>query len=330
MFRNGGVLGRFRTLAVGALAAIPAVALAQTCPLTTAPTGGFGTLARPGGPVLFRSGLAVNADGAPNAYHRGIGPNVTDPGLLNICNGADVLERRGNSLVNRYPDFGVPGSSQRCKADYFTLRNRGFPTCDTGLCLRIYGFVATPRACGFGRGNDCGVPVAQTDGKGQPTDFWISATSWFDHARPATDPARYLDARFIPHIVLPGGEGGPFGTARGVRLGDLALLAWQGRATFAVFADAGPSSKLGEASPAAINRLRGQADSPTRRGAPIPPATPVTTLLFPGTRQLLGPGIPADAAAIRQAGDRALAAAGGLAAFRSCPGLAGPLTIAER
>lgn len=310
------------------LASAPAFAAAQNCPLSSRLTGGFATMADQNGVVAFNSGLAVNADGAPNAYHRVLGPTMRDPGLLHICNGVAVLERSANGrMVNRYPDFSVPDSSARCKADVFALQEQGFPSCDSGTCLRIIGFFAPPRTCGAGRGPECGVPPLATDAAGRPTGFFVSTTSLADPRFAETDPRRYLDARVVPHFVLPGGSSGPFNREHGVGLGDIALIVRGIRGVFAVFADAGPLDRLGEASPAVITRLNGDPDAMDRLPAPI--ASGVTTLVLSGSRELLAETPPRSARVIAEAGDRALAAAGGLAAFASCPGLGADIEIAR-
>lgn len=316
-----------RTLAL-LLALAPVTGAAQTCPLIPGRTGAFATASRADGVVSFRSGLAVNADGAPNAYHRVLGPTVGDPGLLHICNGVDVLERNSSGqMVNRYPDFSVSGSSARCKADVFALQEQNFPGCDTESCLRIYGFFAPPRSCGPGRSAQCGVPERALDPAGRPGNFYISTTSLGDPQFPVNDPRRYLDARTIPHFVLPGGDEGPFAMQHGIRLGDIALLMRNGRGVFAVFGDAGPRNKLGEASPAVINRLNGVPDMMHRLPAAIPSG--VTTLVLPGSRNQLTSMPPRSAATIFEAGERALAAVGGLDAFAGCAGLGGSVTIAR-
>ena len=304
-------------------------ARAQGCALTPGRTGHFQTLSNATGAVVFGSGLAVNADGAPNAYHRVLGPTTRDPGLLHVCNGVAVLERADDGrMVNRYSDFSVPGSSARCKADVFGLQERGFPACDSGECLRIFGFFAPPRSCGPGRADECGVPPFATDVDGAPTDFFVSTTSLFDPAFTPTDPRRYLDARSVPHFVLPGGERGPFGAQHGVRLGDLALIVQGNRGVFAVFGDAGPADKLGEASPAVITRLAGAPDITSR----LPPAiaSGVTTLVLAGSRTELAEMPPRSARVIAEAGQRALAAAGGLTAFAGCLGLSTDIVIAAQ
>lgn len=144
---------RLLTAILGALILLSGEVLAQTCPLSAAPTGSFQTLVAPDrGPVLFRSGLNVNADGAPNAYHRVLGPTIVDPGLLHICNGVSVLEERGGRMVNRYPQIGgsnvaaSKAASIACKRDVFNLQEAGFPPCTSGSCLRIFGFFSPPRS----------------------------------------------------------------------------------------------------------------------------------------------------------------------------------------
>ena len=320
-----------RTVALFALALafvlVSIDALSQGCTLTPGRTGNFQTLSNPGGAVAFTSGLAVNADGAPNAYHRVLGPTTRDPGLLHICNGVAVLERAADGrMVNRYPDLKVPGTSPKCKADVFALQERGFPSCDSGECLRIFGFFAPPRSCGPGRNDECGVPPFATDASGAPTQFFISTTSLFDPTFEPTDPRRYLDARSVPHFVLPGGEGGPFGTRHGIRLGDLALIAQGNRGVFAVFGDAGPPDGLGEASPAVITRLAGAPDATNRLPGAIDSG--VTTLVLAGSRSELTEMPPHSARVIAEAGQRALAAAGGLAAFAGCLGLSTQIVVA--
>jgi hypothetical protein len=310
-----------------ALMAAAAAVQAQDCPLAPGRTGKFPTLSNDAGIVAFSSGLAVDIDGAPNAYHRVLGPTTRDAGLLHICNGASVLELRRGRMVDRYPDFSVPGSSARCKADFFELQERGFPSCDTGTCLRIFGFYAEPRSCGPGRASEnlCGVPKSAVDPDGNPSGFFVSTTSLHDPRFDAADPRRYVDARTIPYFVLPDGENGPFGREHGVKEGDIALIVRGSRGVFAVFADAGPVDKLGEASAAVITRLAGEPDAMDH--VPRPIASGVTTLILPGSRNLLAELPPRSARVIAEAGARALGAAGGLGAFAGCEGLGAPVEI---
>lgn len=324
-------------LSVALLLVFSTVTEAQQCPLTSGTTAGFPVRSRAGGPVLFSSKLDINPDGAPNAYHRVLGPTLRDPGLLHICNGVSVLERRNGRMVNRYPQIGGADieasrrASASCKADVFVLQEQGFPDCSTGTCLKIFGFDASLRACGAGSTDmSCGIPIGALGPGGKPTGFWISVLSWFDASKNRNDPSRYPDPRFIPQIVLPGGAGGAFARTHGVKLGDLALVVWHGRGVFAAFSDAGPANKLGEGSPALLNRLRGVADSASNIGAAISANDPATTLLLPGSGSLHGGKLPADAAALAGLGVQALTAAGGLEAYRGCPGLGGNLDVQKQ
>lgn len=58
--------------------------------------------------------------------------------------------------------------------------------------------------------------------------------------------AEYVNAETIPYYVLPGN----FASVSGVtcKLGDLALVRWQGQEILAIYADQGPSDKIGEGS----------------------------------------------------------------------------------
>lgn len=305
---------------------------AQPCPLRPDQVATFHTW-RGANAVAFRSSLQVNPDGAPNAYHRVLGPTKRDPGLLHICNGASILERRNGHMVNRYPQIGGNDkeasrtASIACKADFFVLQQQNFPECSTGVCARIFGFYAPARTCGPGRDPECGVPEMARDASGQETPYFVSTTSLVDGSFDVTDPRRYLDSRTIPHFVLPGGENGKFAQRYSIKLGDVALRLHGGRGVFAVFGDGGPAGKLGAASPAAINRLLGKPDSMTS----IPGAlSEVTTLVLPGTRGRFSEMPPRSARLIAEVGRQALQAAGGLSAYAACPGLGGdPLLATE-
>jgi len=88
-----------RSVALVLLVLVYSEAACQGCALAPGGTGDFQTLSSSAGAVAFTSGLAVNADGAPNAYHRVLGPTTRDPGLLHICNGVAVLERAQNGRM---------------------------------------------------------------------------------------------------------------------------------------------------------------------------------------------------------------------------------------
>jgi hypothetical protein len=165
--------------------------------------------------ILFEAGLAIDADGAPNAY----GPHDTGLDLTAHARGqkgwAGVLaDERGNPVLQR---------------------------------------------------------------RGPYRGYYVSTTSLADaSARRDADPKKYVDARKIPYIVLPREVAGRFG----IRLGDFAVVSNQsnGRLAYAIYADVGPSGKLGEGSMALAKAL-GLSSNPRGGGA----EDGVMFLVFPGS-----------------------------------------------
>ncbi|MBC7998234.1 MAG: glycoside hydrolase family 75 protein [Leptolyngbya sp.] len=84
-----------------------------------------------------------------------------------------------------------------------------------------------------------------------------------------------VNAERVPYIVLPGGSYKHLG----IKLGDIAAVRYQGKVQFAVFADVGPSYKIGEGSMALADAL-GINPSPTRGGTHRPD---VEYLVFRGS-----------------------------------------------
>jgi hypothetical protein len=125
-----------------------------------------------------------------------------------------------------------------------------------------------------------------TDEGGQPLlqgprdpfpGYYVSQTTLFDKSKKRTDPNCYVDARKIPYIVLPKGEG--LEQLSGVRLGDFAAIIYApGRLAYAIFADRGPKGKIGEGSIALAESL-GIPSSPRTGGV----AGDVIYLVFPGS-----------------------------------------------
>lgn len=92
------------------------------------------------------------------------------------------------------------------------------------------------------------------------------------------DHGHAIDSDRIPYFVLPGA----FASAHHIRLGDIAAVIHNSRLAFAVFADHGPSWKIGEGS-IALHRLLGYERIKQGRlhDAGIPGE--VITLVFPGS-----------------------------------------------
>jgi hypothetical protein len=106
--------------------------------------------------------------------------------------------------------------------------------------------------------------------------YYVSATALADRTKPVNDPARYVDASKIPFIVLPGG----MARQMGARPGDFAFVFNQrnGKSSYAIFGDVGPSERIGEGSMALAENLGIRSDARNggaRRG--------ILFLVFPGS-----------------------------------------------
>jgi hypothetical protein len=106
--------------------------------------------------------------------------------------------------------------------------------------------------------------------------YYVSATALADRTKPVNDPTRYVDASKIPFIVLPGG----MARQMGARPGDFAVVFNQrnGKSSYAIFGDVGPSERIGEGSMALAENLGIRSDARNggaRRG--------ILFLVFPGS-----------------------------------------------
>jgi hypothetical protein len=161
-----------------------------------------------------------------------------------------------------------------------------------------------------------------TDRAGKPVrqapprqDYFVTSTSLQDHTRPKTDPDRYVDSESVPYIALPikplreaaQRQDASFELA----LGDLAVVVNRrnGKRAFAIYADNGPSKRIGEGSIALADAL-GIPSSPRRGGA----AGDVQILVFPGS----GNGKPRSAREIATEAERLLARWGDDARLEAC------------
>lgn len=170
----------------------------------------------PGSPAFFyETGMTIDADGAPNAYH----PDNT---------GLDDLR-----------NAGAPGNWE-----------------------------------GLAKDRD-GEPYIQGPDDPFP-GYYVSETALADRSKAVDDPARYVDASKIPFIVLPGS----MAREVGARPGDFAavLNVNNGRSSYAIFGDVGPSDRIGEGSVALAENLGVRSDARNggaRRG--------ILYLIFPGS-----------------------------------------------
>jgi hypothetical protein len=144
--------------------------------------------------VFYKSGMAIDADGAPNAYHP-----------QNI--GLDALGNAGYPNQSWWRDVLVPDPQHPSRA------------------------------------------YEQPSGKFK--GYFVSMTALQDESKAKTDPSRYVDSSEIPYIVLPGNH------SAGAKLGDFAVVFnhKNGKIANAIYADVGPSSKIGEGSIALAKAL---------------------------------------------------------------------------
>jgi hypothetical protein len=228
--------------------------------------------------------MQVDADGAPNAYHR------DDP----HGNKGLAIEYIGNGMTIARDGAPIPFNLQQEEngvwlTAYENIVKNGWKA-PPGLSVDIYGFARdrTGKVC-VGR-----------DGR------LVSATGLVRRTEAgACNQKRYVDALRFPGIVVPNRAPGeklvanadpevapPF-AERGVRRGDLAMAynpetgIWKG----AVLYDTGPRPLLGEGSIRLVMNLTGRKNEP--RSAVETNAMGLAetyVLLFPGTAADVSPG----------------------------------------
>ena len=149
-----------------------------------------------------------------------------------------------------------------------------------------------------------GNPVVQSSSDPAP-GFYISTTSLEDSSVDREDPRRYVNAESVNFFVLPSKLG------LGAKLGDLGAIIRpdQSDYDYAVYADVGPASKIGEASIALADAL-GIPSSPKSGGT----AHGVIYIVFPGS----GQGWPLSQAEIDQYAATLFAKWGGLDKAKDC------------
>lgn len=241
--------------------------------------------------VLFlSSGLAVDADGAPNSYlANGKGLSYTCDGALAIVDGKRVTPKTDpahwNAICNR------AWTDAQASGDYSHLA--------------IFGFLS-----------DKNGPMLQKEGDPLPGTAYITTTTLTISQAPAGTQRHWVDATRIPYIVLTPA----FTKANHVKPGDLAVVYRPKTSSiaYAVFADSGPD--LGEASVKLHQDLGSnpivvqQGVSRAKRGL----ADSVLTLVFPGKNIPAQLDSDAWSAAIKQQGENALKAWGGASRLQAC------------
>jgi hypothetical protein len=137
--------------------------------------------------------------------------------------------------------------------------------------------------------------------------YYVSATALADRTKAVNDPTRYVDASKIPFIVLPGAMARQIGA----RPGDFAVAFNQrnGKSSYAIFGDVGPSDRIGEGSMALAENLGIRSDARNggaRRG--------ILFLVFPGS----GNGRPRPIEEINAESEKLLQAWGGTSQLSAC------------
>ncbi|MBF0531276.1 MAG: hypothetical protein HQK55_18810 [Deltaproteobacteria bacterium] len=192
---------------------------------------------------FFEAGMAIDADGAPKAYH----PKPGD--------GLDYLDNAGHS------------------GNWWALVTKN------------------------------GEPVVQGPGDPAP-GYYISTTSLEDTSKKATDPTRYVDSETVPFFVLPGK------LTFGASLGDFGVAVNSKNWEYCgcIFADTGPSGKIGEGSIALANAL-GVPSSPKHGGT----GHGIVYVVFPGSKQHW----PMDINAIKTTANNLFVKWGGIARLKT-------------
>jgi hypothetical protein len=90
-----------------------------------------------------------------------------------------------------------------------------------------------------------------------------------------------INANEVPYFVLP--QPKPWYANRGVSLGDYAAVIFKDKLAFAVFADLGPTKKLGEGSIELLRRLGEERLKPNGRVINAGMGPRVLTIVFPGS-----------------------------------------------
>ncbi|CCI25442.1 MAG: glycoside hydrolase family 75 protein [Dolichospermum sp.] len=135
--------------------------------------------------------------------------------------------------------------------------------------------------------------------------YFVSMTALQDGTKAKTDPSRYVDSTRIPYIVLPGG-----GSA-GAKLGDFAVVfnGKNGKIVNGIYADVGPSNKIGEGSIALAEAL-GIPSSPRTGGV----SSGIMYVVFPGS----GNGKPRSLSEINTEAEKHFNNWGGMARLNAC------------
>jgi len=267
------------------------------------------------------SRVAVDADGAGRAYHpedplgKGVCERMTDadgkPTLSGIC-ALDQFSSGGAYIFSGTQKLSKETFVSNWLTMWPKIRDRSLKSV---VLADVYPDV--PKDFYFFHWRERGLTaffksnIIPKDREGYPcrygpadglrNGYFISATTLETdtaHRADGCAPHRYLDAERVPFIVLP--KGG-FGR---VEVGDIAIVWRKEKVVYAVVGDAGPATKLGEASIALNAMLLGKFGEPFPNmkatwSLDIDSGGPVSILVLGGThRNLRGDYAPANVEAV--------------------------------
>ncbi|MBV8925159.1 MAG: hypothetical protein JOZ74_07285 [Bradyrhizobium sp.] len=264
-----------------------------------APAQFFATLSR----------LAVDADGAGRSYHpddplgKGECERVTGPegrpGLSGIC-ALDQFSSGGAYVFNGTQKLSKDAFVSHWASMWPKIRDRSLkPVVLADVYPDVprdfYFFHWRERALtAFFKDNIIpkdreGYPCRYGPSDGPRNGYFISSTTLENNTAARADgcaPHRYLDAENVPFIVLPKGGFGK------VEIGDVAIVGRKDRLVYAIVGDAGPATKLGEASIALNAMLLGKFGEPFLNmkatwSLDIDSGSPVSLLVLGGTHRNL-------------------------------------------
>jgi Fungal chitosanase of glycosyl hydrolase group 75 len=253
--------------------------------------GAFGVdVWKVGNGVGFKaSGLAVDADGAPNSYRvDGKGLSFTCDGVFGIENGVPVTQKSDPSRWLKVCQDAW--AKAQLTKDYSNVKIVGFEM-------------------------DANGPVVQKDGDPLPGEAYITTTSMTVPGTPANTQRHYVNAAEIPYLVLPTNLTRTFNMA----FGDVAVVfrPKTGAMASAIYADC---CDAGEASVKLHQDLQSNPivvkDGVERAEAGI--SDRIITVLFPGQHPQPSTDVSAWRQSIQDVGRAAFDAWGGPEKLRAC------------
>ena len=242
--------------------------------------------------VFSTSGLAVDADGAPNSYR------VDGNGLSYTCDGVVALDEHGKRINKKNDPVHW---QQRCKDAWKTATATG-----NYSKVAIFGFLTDPAN---------GQPLVQKPGDPLPGDAYLTTTSVEILSAPKNTQRHWVDATQIPYVVLPSG----FVRHFHVKPGALAIV-YRPKTNSLMYAVYGDEGDFGEGS---IKLHLSLQNNPmvftggvqrAKRGI----SDEVIMAIFPAQEtQISSDSVAWNQAIVRQ-GEQAVAKLGGPAAVKQC------------